>query len=78
MLVDDELKFDLYWLESFFGFVLEEVEKVFFWGYCGILSLFLVNICFDELDYWMEGKIKEFYYLLKSDVIWNIFEGEVE
>ncbi|KAG4156358.1 hypothetical protein ERO13_D03G169466v2 [Gossypium hirsutum] len=42
--------------------------------YCPLLA----NICLDELDRWMEGKIKDFYRPSKSDVIWNSPEGEAE
>lgn len=78
VLADDEPKPDPYWLETFFGFAPEEAEKVPSWGHCGILSSLLVNVCLDELDRWMEGKIKEFYRPSKSDVIWNSPEGEAE
>ncbi|KAJ8556512.1 hypothetical protein K7X08_032264 [Anisodus acutangulus] len=78
VLADDEPKPDPYWLESFFGFVPAEAEKVPSWGHCGILSPLLANVCLDELDRWMEGKIQEFYRPSKNDVIWNSPEGEVE
>ncbi|GAB2276298.1 Nuclear intron maturase 2, mitochondrial [Dionaea muscipula] len=79
VLADDEPKPDPYWLESFFGFAPEEAGKnSLIWGHCGILSPLLANISLDELDHWMEGKIKEFYRPSKSDVIWNSSEGEVE
>lgn len=78
VLADDEPKPDPYWLDTFFGFAPEEAEKVPSWGHCGILSPLLANICLDELDHWMEGKIKEFYRPSKSDVIWNTPEGEAE
>ncbi|KAK6782993.1 hypothetical protein RDI58_020789 [Solanum bulbocastanum] len=78
VLADDEPKPDPYWLESFFGFAPEEAEKVPSWGHCGILSPLLANICLDELDRWMEGKIQEFYRPSKNDVIWNSPDGEVE
>lgn len=78
VLAEDEPKPDPYWLETFFGFAPEEAEKVPNWGHCGILSPLLANICLDELDHWMEGKIKELYRPSKSDVIWNKPEGEVE
>lgn len=71
VLAEDEPKPDPYWLESFFGFAPEEAEKVPSWGHCGILSPLLANVCLDELDRWMEGKIQEFYRPSKSDVIWN-------
>lgn len=78
VLAEDEPKPDPYWLETFFGFAPEEAEKIPNWGHCGILSPLLANICFDELDRWMEGKIKEFYRPSKSDVIWNSPESEAE
>ncbi|KAH7578583.1 hypothetical protein JRO89_XS01G0401600 [Xanthoceras sorbifolium] len=78
VLAEDEPKPDPYWLETFFGFAPEEAEKLPSWGHCGILSPLLANICLDELDRWMEGKIKEFYRPSKSDVIWNNPEGEAE
>ncbi|CAM8983478.1 unnamed protein product [Rhodiola kirilowii] len=78
VLADDEPKPDPYWLETFFGFTPEEAEKNPSWGHCGILSPLLANVCLDELDHWMEGKIKEFYKPSKSDVIWNTPEGEEE
>ncbi|KAG2676548.1 hypothetical protein I3760_12G057600 [Carya illinoinensis] len=78
VLAEDEPKPDPYWLETFFGFAPEEAEKLPSWGHCGILSPLLANICLDELDRWMESKIKEFYRPSKSDVIWNKPEGEAE
>ncbi|OMO93088.1 reverse transcriptase [Corchorus olitorius] len=78
VLAEDEPKPDPYWLDTFFGFAPEEAEKLPSWGHCGILSPLLSNICLDELDQWMEGKIKEFYRPSKSDVIWNSPEGEAE
>ncbi|XVF52424.1 hypothetical protein PTKIN_Ptkin05aG0016900 [Pterospermum kingtungense] len=78
VLAEDEPKPDPYWLETFFGFAPEEAEKLPSWGHCGILSPLLANICLDELDRWMEAKIKEFYRPSKSDVIWNSPEGEAE
>ncbi|KAE8731952.1 putative Zuotin [Hibiscus syriacus] len=78
VLAEDEPKPDPYWLETFFGFAPEEAEKLPSWGHCGILSPLLANICLDELDRWMEGKIKDFYCPSKSDVIWNSPEGEAE
>ncbi|KAK7246134.1 hypothetical protein RIF29_40993 [Crotalaria pallida] len=78
VLAEDEPKPDPYWLDTFFGFAPEEAEKVPSFGHCGILSPLLANICLDELDRWMEGKIKEFYVPSKSDVIWNSEQGEAE
>lgn len=78
VLAEDEPKPDPYWLQTFFGFAPEEAERLPSWGHCGVLSPLLSNVCLDELDSWMEGKIKEFYRPSKSDVIWNSPEGEVE
>lgn len=78
VLAEDEPKPDPYWLETFFGFAPEEAVKNPSWGHCGILSPLLANICLDELDHWMEGKIKDFYSPSKSDVIWNSPEGEAD
>ncbi|CAN0842769.1 Nuclear intron maturase 2, mitochondrial [Linum grandiflorum] len=78
VLAEDEPKPDPYWLDTFFGFAPEEAEKQPKWGHCGILSPLLANICLDELDRWMENKIKEYYTPSKSDVIWNQPEGESE
>lgn len=78
MLAEDEPKLDPYWLQTFFEFSPEEVDKLPCWGYYGILSPLLLNICLDELDHWMEGKIKDFYRPSKSDVIWNSLDGEEE
>ncbi|KAG4946118.1 hypothetical protein JHK87_042125 [Glycine soja] len=76
VLAEDEPKPDPYWLDTFFGFAPEEAERVPNWGHCGVLSPLLANVCLDELDRWMEGKIKEFYVPSKSDVIWNSPEEE--
>lgn len=78
VLAEDEPKPDPYWLESFFGFAPEEAEMLPSWGHCGILSPLLANICLDELDRWMEDKIKEFYRPSKNDVIWNSSDGDAE
>ncbi|KAF9618398.1 hypothetical protein IFM89_001121 [Coptis chinensis] len=78
VLADDEPKPDPYWLQTFFGFAPEEADKLPSWGHLGVLSPLLANICLDELDRWMEGKIKEFYKPSKSDVIWNSPEGGEE
>ncbi|KAG9450992.1 hypothetical protein H6P81_010957 [Aristolochia fimbriata] len=78
VLPEDEPKPDPYWLDTFFGFAPEEAGKLPSWGHCGVLSPLLANICLDELDKWMEDKIKEFYRPSKSDVIWNSPDGEEE
>ncbi|CAA7411045.1 unnamed protein product [Spirodela intermedia] len=76
VLAEDEPKPDPYWLQSFFGFAPEEAEKLPNWGHCGVLSPLLVNVVLDELDQWMEEKIKEFYHPSKTDVIWNSEDPE--
>ncbi|XP_073288988.1 nuclear intron maturase 2, mitochondrial-like [Primulina huaijiensis] len=78
VLAEDEPKPDPYWLVTFFGFAPEEAEILPSWGHCGILSPLLANICLDELDRWMEGKIKEFYRPSTRDVIWNSPDGDAE
>ncbi|KAL0905041.1 hypothetical protein M5K25_027212 [Dendrobium thyrsiflorum] len=78
VLAEDEPKPDPYWLQSFFGFAPAEADKYPNWGHCGVLSPLLANICLDELDKWMEGKIKEFYKPSKADVIWTGEEGDIE
>uniref|UniRef100_A0A1D1YVJ8 Putative mitochondrial protein ymf11 n=1 Tax=Anthurium amnicola TaxID=1678845 RepID=A0A1D1YVJ8_9ARAE len=76
VLAEDEPKPDPYWLQTFFGFAPEEAEKQPNWGHCGLLSSLLANVVLDELDHWMEGKIKEFYRPSKTDVIWNSEDHE--
>lgn len=76
VLAEDEPKPDPYWLLSFFGFAPEEAVKQPNWGHCGVLSSLLANVYLDELDKWMEGKIKEFFRPSNSDVIWTGDEGE--
>ncbi|KAK1273129.1 hypothetical protein QJS04_geneDACA012070 [Acorus gramineus] len=76
VLAEDEPKPDPYWLQTFFGFAPEEAEKLPSWGHCGGLSPLLANVCLDELDRFMEAKIKDFYRPSKSDVIWNDEEEE--
>lgn len=78
VLAEDEPKPDPFWLESFFGFAPEEAAAHPSWGHCGKLSPLLANICLDELDHWMEDKIKEFYKPSTSDVIWNSPDGEAD
>ncbi|GFP92836.1 uncharacterized mitochondrial protein ymf11 [Phtheirospermum japonicum] len=78
VLAEDEPKPDPYWLETFFGFAPEEAEICPSWGHCGILSPLLANVCLDELDRWMEDKIREFYKPSTNDVIWNGLDGEAE
>lgn len=78
ILAEDEPKPDPYWLQTFFGFAPEEASKYPDWGHCGVLSPLLANVYLDELDKWMEGKIKEFYKPSKSDVIWTGQDGDRE
>eukprot|EP00250_Pteridium_aquilinum_P014663 c22128_g1_i1 orf=460-2676(-) len=67
---------DPYWMETFFGFAPKEVERIPSWGACGVLSSLLLNIYFDQLDRWMDKRIKEYLKVSQSDSIWNV-EGEV-
>ncbi|WVZ57700.1 hypothetical protein U9M48_008053 [Paspalum notatum var. saurae] len=69
VLPEGEPKPDPYWLQTFFGFAPEEALTQPDWGHCGVLSPLLANVCLDELDKWMEDKIKEFYKPSKSDVV---------
>eukprot|EP01018_Ginkgo_biloba_P012419 Gb_27973 [translate_table: standard] len=76
VLQEGEPKPDPYWLQTFFGFAPEEAAKLPNWGHCGVLSPLLANICLDELDHWIEDRIKEFFRPSSTDVIWNDPEGE--
>uniref|UniRef100_A0A0E0E9S9 Domain X domain-containing protein n=1 Tax=Oryza meridionalis TaxID=40149 RepID=A0A0E0E9S9_9ORYZ len=69
VLPEGEPKPDPYWLQTFFGFAPEEALTQPDWGHCGVLSPLLANVCLDELDKWMEEKIKELYRPSKSDVV---------
>ncbi|KAL5231112.1 hypothetical protein ABZP36_029888 [Zizania latifolia] len=69
VLPEGEPKPDPYWLQTFFGFAPEEALTQPDWGHCGVLSPLLANVCLDELDKWMEEKMKEFYKPSKSDVV---------
>ncbi|KAI3456011.1 hypothetical protein Pfo_012674 [Paulownia fortunei] len=71
ILCDNEPKPDPYWLRTFFDFAPEEAAKVPDYGYCGILSPLLVNVCLNEFDYMMENKILEFFRPCESDSIWK-------
>lgn len=68
---EHEPKPDPYWLRTFFGFAPEEAAKVPNYGYCGVLSPLLANICLNELDQMMEEKIVEFFKPSKLDSIWK-------
>ncbi|KAL4275257.1 hypothetical protein AHAS_Ahas20G0089100 [Arachis hypogaea] len=61
ILNENEPKSDPYWLKNFFGFASEEAAKVPDYGYCGILSPLIANICLNELDHMMDGMIVEFF-----------------
>ncbi|KAM4106307.1 hypothetical protein ACB094_04G056600 [Castanea mollissima] len=67
----NEPKPDPYWLRSFFKFAPKEAAKVPSYGYCGILSPLLANVCLNELDHWMEEKRIEFFRPSKLDSIWK-------
>ncbi|XP_065879155.1 nuclear intron maturase 1, mitochondrial [Euphorbia lathyris] len=71
ILNENEPKPDPYWLRTFFEFSPEEAAKVPNYGYCGILSPLLANICLNELDQTMEEKIVQFFRPNKLDSIWK-------
>ncbi|RYR79537.1 hypothetical protein Ahy_A01g004343 isoform C [Arachis hypogaea] len=71
ILNENEPKPDPYWLRTFFGFAPEEAAKVPDYGYCGILSPLIANVCLNELDHMMEGMIAEFFRPCKFDSIWR-------
>lgn len=67
----NEPKPDPYWLRTFFNFAPEEAAKVPSYGYCGILSTLLANVCLSELDYMMEEKIAEFCGSFMRNPMWK-------
>lgn len=71
ILKENEGKPDPYWLRTFFGFAPEEAAKVPSYGYCGILSPLLANICLNELDQFMEDRIVQYFRPNKHDSIWK-------
>lgn len=71
ILDENEPKPDPYWLRTFYDFAPEEAAEVPSYGFCGILSPLLMNICLDKLDYMMEDKIVEFFRPSESDSIWK-------
>lgn len=71
LLNENEPKPDPYWLRTFFSFAPEEAAKVPEYGYCGILSPLLTNVCLNELDQMMEEKIVEFFRPSEHDSIWK-------
>ena len=71
ILNENEPKPDPYWLRTFFDFAPEEAAKIPSYGYCGILSPLLANVCLNELDQMMEEKIVDFFRPNKLDSIWK-------
>lgn len=71
ILNEDEPKPDPYWLRTFYSFAPKEAAKVPSYGYSGILSPLLANVCLNELDRFMEGKIVEYFRPCKDDSIWK-------
>ncbi|CAN8290716.1 unnamed protein product [Cochlearia groenlandica] len=71
ILSDDEPKPDPYWLRTFYSFAPKEAAKVPSYGYCGILSPLLANVCLNEMDRFMEEKIVEYFRPCKDDSIWK-------
>ena len=71
VLNENEPKPDPYWLRLFFGFAPEQACHVPNYGHCGIISPLLANVCLDELDWWMEEKINEYFCPSKHDSIWK-------
>ncbi|KAB2059957.1 hypothetical protein ES319_A11G343900v1 [Gossypium barbadense] len=71
ILSKNEPKPDPFWLRTFFDFAPEEAAKVPSYGYCGILSPLLANVCLNELDQAMEERIVTFFRPSKHDSIWK-------
>ncbi|XP_020088875.1 uncharacterized protein LOC109710586 [Ananas comosus] len=71
VLNENEPKPDPYWLRTFFEFAPDEAKGIPHYGHCGILSPLLANICFTELDNWMEDKIYDYFCPSKLDSIWK-------
>jgi Type II intron maturase len=69
VLDENEPKPDPYWLRVFFGFAPEEAKTVPVYGHCGIISPLLLNVCYSELDFWMEDKIEKYFEPSKSGSI---------
>ncbi|KMS95937.1 hypothetical protein BVRB_003730 [Beta vulgaris subsp. vulgaris] len=67
----NEPKPDPYWLRTFYDFAPEEAAKVPNYGYCGILSPLIFNVCLNEFDHMMEEKIVEFFNPSMLDSIWK-------
>ncbi|KAJ3671509.1 hypothetical protein LUZ60_007588 [Juncus effusus] len=71
VLNENEPKPDPYWLRLFYNFAPNEAKNVPDFVHCGILSPLLLNLCFSELDYWMEEKIEKYFNPSKLDSIWK-------
>ncbi|CAI9760094.1 unnamed protein product [Fraxinus pennsylvanica] len=71
LLNENEPKPDPYWLRTFFDFAPEEAAKIPNYGYCGILSPLLVNVCLNELDHMIEDRLIKFFKPCESDSIWK-------
>lgn len=71
VLNENEPKPDPYWLRMFFGFAPEQARHVPNYGHCGIISPLLANVCLNELDWWMEEKINQYFCPSKHDSIWK-------
>lgn len=71
LLNENEPKPDPYWLRTFFDFAPEEAAKIPNYGYCGILSPLLANVCLNELDHMIEDRTIKFFKPCESDSIWK-------
>lgn len=71
ILNENEPKPDPYWLRTFYDLSPEEAAEVPNYGYCGILSPLLLNVCLNEFDRMMEKKVVEFFRPSESDSIWK-------
>ncbi|XP_037468460.1 nuclear intron maturase 1, mitochondrial-like [Triticum dicoccoides] len=71
VLNEDEPKPDPYWLRLFFGFAPEQACHIPEYGHCGIISPLLANVCLNELDWWMEERINEYFRPSRHDSIWK-------
>ncbi|XP_074280636.1 nuclear intron maturase 1, mitochondrial [Silene latifolia] len=67
----NEAKPDPYWLRTFYSFAPEEAAMVPNYGYCGILSPLLANVCLNELDQMIENRIEKFFKPSNIDMLWN-------
>ncbi|XP_023763288.1 nuclear intron maturase 1, mitochondrial [Lactuca sativa] len=71
VLDENEAKPDPYWLRTFYDFAPMEALKVPNYGYCGILSPLLANICLNELDHMMEERILSFSQFSNDNFVTN-------